>query len=309
MRYRRAVLIYNPAARHVKASVIESAAAALQRHVACLETIPTAGPGSGVHIARQACARAVDLIVACGGDGTINEIINGMAGAAAPLAVIPAGTANVFALETGLPLDPNAAACLLPDLVPRRIGLGLVRREGPPPCSRYFLLMSGVGLDAHIIYRLNPRWKKRFGEVAYWAAGLFEFGRRRHPFEISLEGRTYECTFALASRSRLYGGGLQIARRSHLLDASLDIVLFHTRCRWRYARYLADVLTGRLDRSKDVTFAEARRIEARIVERADVRIEVDGEYAGRLPASIEVVEDAITLLLPAAFIREDQAEL
>ncbi|MBI3695904.1 MAG: NAD(+)/NADH kinase, partial [Acidobacteria bacterium] len=246
-----------------------------------------------------ACREGADLILVCGGDGTVNEVVNGLAGTPTPLAVLPAGTANVMAVETGLPLDPVRAAALLPQLEPRRISLGRV--TGETWAARYFLLLCGVGLDARIVYNLNLQWKSYLGKLAYWAAGLSLLGRRLEAFEVAIGEARHECTFALAARVRAYGGNLHIARRAHLLHPDLEVVLFPSRSTLRYLVYLAAVSTGTLHRLSDVTFIRTRRIELRAD--AGVPVEVDGEYAGRLPATVEMVPDALTLLLPPSYIR------
>jgi YegS/Rv2252/BmrU family lipid kinase len=309
--YRRAVLIYNPAAgrrRGRRARDIERAMEILREQVEEIDARATAGPGSATELARQACRSSADLVLASGGDGTINEVVNGLAGSSVPLAVLPAGTANVLAVLLGLPLEGPAAARLLPQLRPQRLSLGRVRCDLPAPgSSRYFLLLAGAGLDAQIIYTLSGRLKSRLGVAAYWLAGFGQLGRRLESFEVEVEGRRYACTFALASQSAYYGGGLQIARRAHLLAGELEIVLFHSRSSFRYLLYLGAVISRTLEQLPDVTFLRARSLDLRAVEGPPVRIEVDGELAGRLPARIDLVPDALTLLVPEAYLEAHPA--
>ncbi|MBI3666338.1 MAG: diacylglycerol kinase family lipid kinase [Acidobacteria bacterium] len=302
--YRQGVLIYNPAAGWRRGRLeqqVQRAVDVLRFHVERMVIRPTVGPRSAIELARQASEQGADLVLACGGDGTINEVVNGLAHAAVPLAVLPAGTANVLAREIGLPRDPVRAAEMLASLAPRRISLGRVSPSGA--AARYFLLLCGAGLDAHIVYHLDLRRKARLGVLAYWWAGLAEFGRRLEVFEVEIGPHRYECAFALAAQSSTYGGSLQIARDAHLLSGEFQVVLFHSRSTLRYLRYLAGVLTGRLEGLPDVTFATARRLEMRAAESARVYIEVDGESAGCLPATLEIVPGALTLLMPAAYLQ------
>ncbi len=125
--------------------------------------MPTTGPGAAAHMAREAVDRGADLILAAGGDGTINEIVNGMAGSNVPLGILPAGTANVLANEFGIGMSMERAAKSLLQSVPERVSLGLLSTAlGDAP--RYFLLMAGAGLDAEIVYHLNGGLKDAAGE-------------------------------------------------------------------------------------------------------------------------------------------------
>ncbi|HYM12959.1 MAG TPA: diacylglycerol kinase family protein [Bryobacterales bacterium] len=301
--YRRAVLIYNPAAGRGRArreSAIDAAMGVLAKEVEAIDRRATSGPGSATELAREASRSGADLVLVCGGDGTIHEAANGLAHTATPLGVLPAGTGNVLALEAGLPRDPVEAAALLPRLEARRIGLGRICRTGLEP--RWFLLLAGAGLDAQIIYSLNPGLKGRLGVLAYWLTGMAQIGRRLEEFEVTIGEQRETCTFALATHCRTYGGNLRVARRAHLLNDELEVVLFRGRSGLRYLPYLAGVLSGRLDRLPGVTFSNARRLEMRAAETAVVRLEADGEYIGRLPATIEIVPEALTILLPPGYL-------
>jgi len=302
VRYRLGVFIYNPAARRVRRLAVDQVIAALARDVEKVETRATRGPASATELARQACAEGADIVIACGGDGTINEVINGIAPGNVPLAIVPAGTADVLATEIGLPRNSLRAAECLPQLEARRISLGLLRHAGPASESRYFVLMGGVGLDAKVVCAVNPRLKARIGELAYWLAGAAEIGSRLERFEVCIDGRRYECTFALASLARIYGGNLRIARRAHLLAGDLEMVLFHSRHSLRYLLYLSGVLSGRLHQFSDVTFVNAKRVEMQALVRPPVHVQVDGEYAGTLPAAFEIAEQSLTLLMPASYL-------
>ncbi len=304
MFYRRAVLIYNPAAgrrRDRRRLEINRALQALATHAESVEAWPTEEPHAATRLARQASESGADLVLACGGDGTVNEIVNGLAGSPVTLGVLPAGTANVLAVETGLPLDPVEAARRLPELEPHRISLGRVCCAGAPPGGRYFLLMAGAGVDAHIVYTLDPGWKARLGIVAYFLAGVAEVGRRKPVFTVETGEARYECTFALAANCAEYGGRLRIASGAHLLDTPLEVVLFHSRSRFRYLVYLGAALAGRLPRLADVTVVKATSL--RLWAAGPLHVQVDGEYAGPLPATIEIVPEALTLLLPREYVR------
>jgi diacylglycerol kinase (ATP) len=301
--YRRAVLIYNPAAgrrRERRRREVEQAAALIRSHAADVETLPTGEPHSATRLAREASRSGADLVLACGGDGTINEVLNGVAGTSVPLAVLPAGTANVLAIEAGLPLTILEAARCLPELEPRRISLGRVCCQGAASGGRYFLLMAGAGVDAHIVYHLNLRLKARLGLLAYFLAAAGELWRRKEPFEVEVQGERHICTFAVAAKAAEYGGRLRIARGAELLADRLEVVLFQSRSRLRYVVYLGAVYTGLLARLPDVRILRTAGLRFSCAGPA-VYVQVDGEFAGRLPAAVDVVPDALSLLLPRGY--------
>lgn len=274
-----------------------------------MRTLPTSGPGDATRLARECVAQGAGLIVAAGGDGTINEVLNGMARSQVPLAILPGGTANVLAMELGIGGRMQHAAEMMPSMaalsaencpcVAERIALGLLRPANGEP--RYFLLMAGVGLDADLVYNLDPGVKAKYGKLSYWIGGFSYVNRRLAAFDVEANGRRSRSTFALASRVRNYGGDLEIARNACLLEDSFELVLFEGENASVYLKYFAGVLTGRLGRMKGVTLMRTGRATFAAAQSPEVYVQVDGEYAGRLPATVEIVPDALTLLVPAKF--------
>jgi diacylglycerol kinase family enzyme len=256
----------------------------------------TTGPGTAGAIAREHIARGADLVVAAGGDGTINEIAEGMVNSRVPLGVLPGGTANVLAVETRLGVKVERAARQLKDLRPRRISVGHVTCQGGK-VSRHFLLMAGIGLDAQIVYRVSAALKARTGKLAYWVAGWTMLGRRLPEFQVEVDGRPYTCSFALISKVRNYGGDFNIARDVTLFDNRFEVVLFEGHSSFRYVKYFFGLAFNRLKNMKGVKVLTATEVNARSPEDERVYVQVDGEFAGHLPAEIRVVPDALTLLL------------
>jgi len=266
----------------------------------------THGPETAADIARECIADGADLILVAGGDGTINETANGMIFSDVPLGVIPAGTANVLAMELGLGRRPERAARALDDCVPVRVSVGVVldSRDRRP---RHFLLMAGAGLDAHIVYNIDAAMKSALGKVAYWISAFGQLGRRLPPFEVDVDGARYECSFALASRVRNYGGDLEIARGVSLLEHHFELILFEGDSAFPYLRYFLGVLTHRLDRMHGVTILQTKT--ARFTAPSDQRIylQVDGESAGALPCTVAIVPRALTLLVPPKYRAHEQS--
>lgn len=263
----------------------------------------TMGPGTAGPIAAEMVGGGADLVVAAGGDGTVNEVIEGMVGSTVPLGVLPAGTANVLANEMGLGSRPAVVARTLTDCIPRRISLGRLTCRNGTSRTRHFLLMAGAGLDAEIVYHVNAPLKQAWGKLAYWLGGARMVGRRLVEFEIHSGERRQQCSFALVSKVRNYGGDFEIARETTLLDDCFEVVLFEGNSSLRYLKYLAGVAMKRTAGLSGVTTFRTSRIDLLHPQDQRVYIQVDGEYAGHLPATIEIVPDALTLLMPETYLR------
>jgi diacylglycerol kinase (ATP) len=300
----KCVVIYNPQAgklrirgrdrlERVKRILIEAG------HETIL--VPTSGPGSALGLARGSIAEGVGLILAAGGDGTVNEVAEGMLHSQVPLGILPAGTANVLAMETGMSSNLETAARDLLAYTPERISVGRVHFINGSASIRHFLLMAGIGLDARMIYNLSAPLKTNLGKVAYWIAALNHIGRRLEEFSVEVKDRTYQCSFALVSKVRNYGGDLEIARDTSLFDDQFEVVLFQGQNSVRYLQYFVGVMMNRLRGMKGVIILRTPEVRVSPVKDNRVYIQVDGEYVGHLPGCVEIVKDAITLLLPPRY--------
>lgn len=139
--------------------------------------------------------------------------------------------------------------------------------------------------------------------MAYWIAAFSLIGRNLQEFSVKIDDRDYQCSFALVSKVRNYGGDLEIARDTSLFDDQFEVVLFQGQNSVRYLRYFAGVVMNRLQGMEGVQILRARKLHVSSVADTRVYMQVDGEYAGHLPGSIEIVRDAITLLLPPLYRR------
>jgi len=262
----------------------------------------TDGPNTAGTIAKRCIAEGSDLIIAAGGDGTINEVVEGMSGSDVPLGILPGGTANVLANEIGLNGGLERAAEKMSACERRRVPIGKLALNGGSS-GRHFLLMAGVGLDAHIVLHVDPVLKARFGKLAYWAAGMPQFLRKLEVFQVEVDGALHLCSFALITKVRNYGGDFEIAQQVRVDQDEFEIVLFEGANPWRYVVYLTGVAVRQAERLPGVKVLRAKDVKMMPVNGDKVHLQVDGEYAGQLPARVSVVPDALTLLLPGAYGR------
>ena len=299
---RDALLIFNPMAgraRSLRSAALERARRVLARQGIDSELAPTDGPGSGTELARRAVREHRQMVIVCGGDGTLNEVVNGLAGSAVPLALLPAGTANVFAKELGLPWDIERAASLIAGSRLRRIALSHVTAADLEGGGRYFLSLAGAGPDGAMVRAVDQRLKDQTGTMAYWLEGFRQLGVYRFPrFRVQLESETSEATLIIAGRTKHYGGPFQITTRADLYGNDFELMLCTTRSRWKYLCYLPLLLAGSLRRARDVRFLRATTIHCEPIDAEPVWVQVDGEPAGRLPADFRIASDALTLAVP-----------
>lgn len=267
-----------------------------------VELFATPGPNQAGELAKHAIQQGCDLILAAGGDGTINEAVNGMAGSEVPFGALPAGTANVLANEVGLSNRPDRAAAQLLHAVPTRIALGALDRPGH--CRRHFVLMAGVGLDARIVYELDLNLKAKLGKLAYWHGGFRQLGRPVPRFSIEVNGHRHMASFALITRVRNYGGDFEIARRIKLTESDFEIVIFENNAWYDYLRFFGAVVTNKLYETPGVAVYRATEAVLSAPDTDPIYVQTDGEAIGNLPARIKTIPHALTLLIPKRYAEQ-----
>lgn len=301
---RRALLVVNPVARGLPPlRQIQEAADWLRTRGWEVSLETTAGPGDATRLASRAAARGPSVVVACGGDGTIHEVVNGLAGSEAVLAAIPGGTANVWARDARLPRKPLEAARIIEGGHCRRLDLGLIEWEegvGRKGQQRYFLLMAGIGLDAHVVARVDKSLKRRLGAVAYVLTAAREaFRYRSQPVELVLDGRerrSLRLGWMLAGNTRCYGGVKRITSRAQADDGLLDLLVFPGYNLLRAAGYALAILAGRHHGAPGVTYRRVAEVE--VAGPSSLPVQADGEFLGYTPLKLRVVPGALQALLP-----------
>jgi diacylglycerol kinase family enzyme len=311
---RKAILLYNPLSGRRRGHPLPDVNAALEvLRSAGVEAsaAPTRAASDATGQTRQAIADGCDTIFACGGDGTIQDVLQGLVGSNIALGIIPLGTANCLAHDLRLPLSPKDAAQAALTAKPRRIAVGHIeyRDFAGNRSSRYFTVTVGIGVDAHLFYKLDPLAKRRFGMAAYCAkATLLWLTHKMENFLVEFneagQNRKAEVSQLLAVRIRNFGGVLrELAPGASLDRDDLRLVLFHTHSRIAYLRY---ILRGLFATSWTVPGIEllysanviCRDAESSAATESRIFVEADGELLGTLPAKISIVRDAVTLLAP-----------
>jgi YegS/Rv2252/BmrU family lipid kinase len=298
MSTRKVTLISNPktgryGSRRIRP--IQELASQLESAGVTVDLKLTSGPGDATNLAaRAACNGSSDVIVA-GGDGTINEAIQGLAGTDARLGIIPRGTANVLARELGLPLDDRDAVAIAAQGKSRRIYLGVAIDETMNE-KRHFVLMAGIGLDASVVKRVQPSLKKRIGKGAFWISGLSHLATwNPRPFTIEIDGDKYTATFATIGKAARYGGDLAITPGARLDQPEFEVCIIQTSSRMRYLRLLSQAMRSGMPRDKpEVCFVTATTVKAY----GDAAVQIDGELLGHLPMRFEIAPHSMEVIVP-----------
>jgi diacylglycerol kinase (ATP) len=288
----RIVLVFNPQSGRIraKARMLDRVLPALTRAGMKVDVRPTERPGHATEIAAEAAREGVERVLGWGGDGTLNELVRGLAGTPTALGVLPGGTVNVFAREVGIPRSIEEAAAVFTSGEVKSIPIGMAS-------ERPFLLMAGVGLDAEVVRRLKTGFKHALGAAAFWVDGFRLLAR--YPMttlRIRSEGRDLEGSGVIAGNLRRYGPGYFITAEARLEEPLLHVVVFRGRRRRDYLRYLAGVIWGVHLRFEDVL---SFKTSALTVE-ADTSVpcQIDGEYAGGTPIDLRIRDRALSVVFP-----------
>jgi len=297
MSNRKAVLISNPkTGRYVsRRKTIQELAADLKSRGLEVELKLTAGPGDAAELAAQAARNGSTDVIVAGGDGTINEAIQGLVGSKARLGILPRGTANVLALELGLPMNIDEALSIVAAGKSRRIHFGVATDETTNK-QRHFVLMAGIGLDASVVRRVQPSLKKRIGKGAFWVSGLSHLATwNPSTFTLEINGSTYTATFAAIGNAARYGGELMITPRARLDEPTFEVCIIETFSRVQYLHLLSYAMReGMPHDKKGVRFIKTASVRAL----GDAPVQVDGEVIGHLPMRFEISPHSMDVIVP-----------
>lgn len=310
---RRVALIYNPASgQHSarRAAAIDGVLGVLRKAGIEAEALETDAPGSARTLARMAIRGGFDTILACGGDGTVHEVLQSVAGTEVALGVVPLGTANALAQDLGLGRSPVRAVRKLLDATPTEVPVGRItfRDVQGVERARYFTVAAGVGADALLMKSMDAGLKRKLGYVLYlfeavkiWATHPFPLFQVRFTLNNERGAQAAEISQLLAIRIRSFGGALgTLAPGASVRNGSLSLISFATRSRLRYLRFLLAVLAGRHTFRDSVELVDAAAVECfpRNGSKRPIYVEADGEVLGRLPARMDIAAQTLMLLVP-----------
>ncbi len=284
----KTVVILNPAAGNEQAKRWQETVESIVRD--CPVRI-TSSPGEAEALARHAVEEGSEKIVAAGGDGTVNEVVNGIVGSNAGLGLLPIGTVNVFAMELGLP-SHNLELCW--DIIQSN-NIRLV--DLPSANEKYFVQLAGVGLDAQVVKETSLAFKRSFGPLSYLISAA-QIAARQPPklFIESENAPVEEGSFVLIGNGRLYGGPFPFFKHALIDDGLFDVVVFKRLGYLEIIKYLQDVVFSSDIRVPEIEYFQTRHL--RITSQQDVPVELDGELAGNCPVDFQIQKKALRVLAP-----------
>lgn len=296
-------LIGNPAAGRNALRKINEAADIIKNRGHDVRALLTGKRGDAESFAREIAVNqsqisnphGLPLIIAAGGDGTYNEVINGIACTNIPMAILPLGTTNVLAKELGISKSIETAVSIALERNSRHVSLGRITIEASsemPQNSRYFCLMAGIGYDGETVYGIKDEIKKYSGKGAYILSGLKTLLRwAPDKLTFTMNGESCEGYSAIICKTSKYAGNFRIAPDADIKNADSYAFIMHGRKRLDIFRYVSGIVMEKHLKFTDITY---RKIENMAV-RGKAHIQIDGDYFGMTPARIEIVPDALRL--------------
>jgi YegS/Rv2252/BmrU family lipid kinase len=291
---RHALVIFNPTAGWRRRRRLDTTLRLLREAGVVCELAETRGRGDAEALAREAAdaARPPSLVIAAGGDGTINEVANGLIAGLAPppLAILPLGTANVLAAEIDLATTPEAVAAAI--LGRRCLDMPVARAN-----NRAFLLMAGAGFDAHVVEGVRPAVKRLLGKGAYVLETGCQMLRFRFPrYRVTVDGVEYHAASVVVARGRFYGGRHLAAPDARLDADGFQVCLFERGGRLAVLRYGAALLFGRLPKAAGYRIVPGRHVT--VEGPAGDPVQADGDIIARLPVRIDLAPRRLSLVVP-----------
>lgn len=295
----RICVIFNPAARGNKARRFRHFLNELSQQCALKATT---APGDARRLAQAAVATGYDIIAAAGGDGTVNEVLNGIGDepdgfAKTRLGVLPLGTVNVFARELKIPLKLERAWQVLKRAHETKIDLGRADYfEDGKPQQRHFMQLAGAGLDARAIELVSWKLKKSAGPIAYLVAGFQALAEKQPRLRVRADGKTIEGELALLGNGKFYGGPFDIFPGADLSNGRLDVCVFPRVKAGALLRLAPSFVMRRKFPEQHVLRLGATKIE--LASDSPAAFELDGEWIGHLPATFSVEPKKLRVVIP-----------
>lgn len=292
-------LIFNPAARGEKARRFRESLGQLRDECTLLETTV---PGSATVLAAQAVRDGYETVVATGGDGTVNEVVNGLASVPgglgqARLGILPLGTMNVFARELGIPLSAKRAWETIRLGQARAVDLPLAKVQTEDGrAKRCFVQMAGAGLDADAVGGVSLALKRKIGPLAYLFSTLTALKAKPPTLTARWDGGSARGEWMCVGNGRFFGGPVVLFPDAKLNDGRLDLCVFPRVNPGSVSRGVTSMALGQI---ADWPGAEHHRVsELTIDGPVGTRVQADGDFIGTLPMTITLRERALRVLAP-----------
>ena len=289
----KALVMYNPVAGGGRDALLARFVVALEARGVKTRVYRTQHAGDATTYLRSQAIDA-DIVIAVGGDGTTNEVINGLPDGI-PLGVFATGTANVLAQELSLPKRPEQAAAVIAAGQDVRIWPALID-------GRRFMMMAGLGYDAWVVEGVDLSLKQRLGKLAYVLSMLRQiprYGAAR--YRLLVDGRPHDCFSAILTNGRYYGGSFLLSRQADISRQAIQVLMFQKSGVGALLRFLLALLFGRMEQMAGVASVAARRVE--LVSPEGEPVQVDGDLAGQVPVTIEVDQRPLAIRVPVEAAR------
>lgn len=289
-------IIYNPTSHRFNQKTLDQIQNYMDLHSKELQLFPTEYANHAQEIVLELIPKNPKAIVAMGGDGTINEVAQNLVNQSIPLGIIPSGTANVLALELGVPQDPVHAMEIILSANTQNINIGkIVYKSDDEDKSRYFLLMAGIGTDAHICKNINTSVKKFLGKGAYGIETLKSLAKKSTCFDLHLNQKTYLSQQTIVSNSRFYGGQYIVTPDASPLNKDFQICTLNSDSQLDLMQLLLRIGVQKHQKMKHVELVISNEVK---IHTQDISIQIDGDYIGTSPCSITREVAAIKMIVP-----------
>ena len=296
----RVRIICNPSAGSGRGSgamrELEETAAWLEQHNLPAEICRTESPGHASALARDAAQKGFDMVIAAGGDGTVREVIQSLVGQKTTLGVLPLGTVNVWARETGIPLRLDQAREVLVRGVRRRIDVGRAN-------DRYFLLMAGVGLDAEVARRVQDSALTQMGlKIVDYFATTGRLAVTHKPARVTIcfdqgKRRSLNALMIIIGNTRLYGGVMTFAKQAVADDGVFDVVTMESGSLIYRLSVLVRAFLRQAKLGPKTSTVQCHTVH--IESTPPLPVQLDGDVIGHLPMTFSVVPHALSVIVPA----------
>jgi YegS/Rv2252/BmrU family lipid kinase len=289
---KRFLMVVNPIAGIEGSTLVRAVVSALEAGGATVETArPTSGPDAR-RCAREACqSRLFDAVIAVGGDGTIRQVAAGAQGTDVPIGIVPTGTGNILAHETGIKANPQEIARILVEgrIIPVQGGLA----NGEP-----FLLMASAGFDGRVTAVVDRRMQRRFGKAAYTRPVLKALFHPLDELDVTIDNVRHQANWVIVTNSRYYGGTFVLTPQTTVSDGGLCAVLFHAQSRLDHAFQLLALARGRLDNHRGVRMIPCERVTIS-ASRSAAPTQIDGDFLGSTPLDVRIGQQVVHVIVGA----------